>query len=85
MVKNHWDAFDPAFAFNEGGDGTPDWLGSQGRHVSRRGFREARDLAAADRVHGKAGHGSMPNANNPNLILINALHRLLEEPPPISI
>ena len=30
MVKNHWDAIDPAFAFNEGGDGTPDWLGLKG-------------------------------------------------------
>ena len=33
MVNNHWDAIDPAFAFNEGGEGTPDWLGMQGRHV----------------------------------------------------
>ena len=35
MVKNHWDAIDPAFAFNEGGEGTPDWLGTQGHHVHR--------------------------------------------------
>ena len=36
-------------------------------------------------VHGKAGHGSMPNANNPNLILIQALARLLSEPPPFHL
>src|SRR5271156_2172831 len=30
MVNNHWDAIDPAFAFNEGGEGAPDWLGIKG-------------------------------------------------------
>src|SRR3984893_16819697 len=34
MVKNHWDAIDPAFAFNEGGEGTPDWLGLNGITVT---------------------------------------------------
>ncbi len=36
-------------------------------------------------VRGKGGHGSVPKPDNPNLILINALHRLLEKQPPIRI
>src|SRR5580692_178619 len=84
MVKNHWDAIDPAFAFNEGGEGAPDWLGLKGVTFN---------VAVAEKrvnwlhlsVRGKGGHGSVPKPDNPNLILINALHRLLEKQPPIRI
>ncbi|MGA2748205.1 MAG: peptidase dimerization domain-containing protein, partial [Verrucomicrobiota bacterium] len=65
----HWDAFDPAFAFNEGGEGTPNWLGSRGV-TFRISVSEKRVMWMRLTAHGKAGHGSMPNANNPNLILI---------------
>jgi acetylornithine deacetylase/succinyl-diaminopimelate desuccinylase-like protein len=84
MGANHWDAFDPAFAFNEGGDGTPNWLGSRGV-TFRVAVTEKRVMWLRLTAHGKAGHGSMPNANNPNLILINALARLLAEPPPFRL
>src|ERR1700676_4672692 len=84
MGANHWDAFDPAFAFNEGGEGTPNWLGSRGV-TFRISVTEKRVMWMRLTAHGKAGHGSMPNANNPNLILINALARLLSEPPPYRL
>jgi len=84
MAMYHWDAFDPAFAFNEGGDGTPNWLGSRGV-TFRIAVSEKRVMWLRLTAHGKAGHGSMPNANNPNLILIDALARLLAEPPPFRL
>ncbi len=59
MVENHWDAIDPAFAFNEGGEGTPDWLGSSGHHFPGRGLGETRDVAAAHRPRqGRARFGA---------------------------
>src|SRR3984893_7429059 len=82
MADNHWDAFDPAFAMNEGGHASPNWLGSRGV-TFRVVVSEKRVMWMRLTVHGKAGHGSMPNANNPNLILINALAPSLSARPPI--
>jgi acetylornithine deacetylase/succinyl-diaminopimelate desuccinylase-like protein len=84
MVNKHWDAFDPAFAVNEGGVASPDPFGGAGLAFS---------IATAEKTvmwlrlsaRGKSGHGSMPTADNPNLILINALHRLLAVPTPMRL
>src|SRR5271156_742327 len=84
MVKNHWDAIDPAFAFNEGGEGSPDWLGLEGITFTV-AVSEKRVNWLHITVRGRGGHGSVPKPDNPNLILINALHRLLENQPPIRI
>jgi acetylornithine deacetylase/succinyl-diaminopimelate desuccinylase-like protein len=84
MVNNHWDAIDPAFAFNEGGEGAPDWLGLKGVTFTV-AVSEKRVNWLHVTVRGKGGHGSVPKPDNPNLILINALHRLLEKQPPIRI
>ncbi|HZC46382.1 MAG TPA: M20/M25/M40 family metallo-hydrolase, partial [Candidatus Acidoferrum sp.] len=84
MVNNHWDALDPAFAFNEGGEGVPDWLGLGGTTFLV-AVAEKRVNWLHVTVRGKGGHGSVPRPDNPNLILINALHRLLETQPPIRI
>jgi acetylornithine deacetylase/succinyl-diaminopimelate desuccinylase-like protein len=84
MVKNHWDAIDPAFAFNEGGDGAPDWLGIKGTTFPV-AVSEKRVNWLHISVHGKGGHGSVPRPDNPSLILVNALHRVLENQPPIRI
>lgn len=84
MAANHWDAFDPAFAMNEGGTGTPNWLGSRGV-TFRVAVSEKRVMWIRLTAHGRSGRGSMPNANNPNLILIDALARLLAEPPPLRL
>ncbi len=84
MAANHWDAFAPAYAVNEGGEATPNWLGSRGV-TFRVAVSEKRVMWLHLTAHGKAGHGSMPNANNPNLILINALARLLAHQPPFRL
>jgi acetylornithine deacetylase/succinyl-diaminopimelate desuccinylase-like protein len=84
MVNNHWDAIDPAFAVNEGGSGTPDWLGSKGI-TFRVAVAEKSVLWMRLIAHGKAGHGSEPNPDNPNLILINALHRILDYRQPLQL
>jgi acetylornithine deacetylase/succinyl-diaminopimelate desuccinylase-like protein len=84
MAANHWDAFDPAFAVNEGGEATPNWLGSRGV-TFRVAVSEKRVAWLRLVVHGHARHGSMPNADNPNLILINALARVLASPPPFRV
>ena len=84
MVKNHWDAIAPEFAINEGGDGAPEWLGTKGTT-----FLIAVSEKRVDWLHisvrGKGGHGSVPRPDNPNLILVKALNRLLESQPPIRI
>src|SRR5579862_3375986 len=84
MVANHWDAIDPAFAFNEGGDGSPDWLGTKGTTFLVAVSEKRVDWLHII-VHGKGGHGSVPRPDNPSLMLINALHRVLENQPPIRI
>lgn len=81
MVENHWDALDPAFVINEGGNGTPNWLGSSGV-TFRVAVAEKGALWLRLTAHGRAGHGSEPNPNNPNLILIDALHRILSAQQP---
>ncbi|HUO06211.1 MAG TPA: M20/M25/M40 family metallo-hydrolase [Candidatus Binataceae bacterium] len=84
MVKNHWDAIDPAFAFNEGGVATTGWLGIQGTTIPV-AVTEKRVMWLHLTVHGKGGHGSVPRPDNPNLIMVRALDRLLAEQPPISL
>jgi acetylornithine deacetylase/succinyl-diaminopimelate desuccinylase-like protein len=36
-------------------------------------------------AHGRSGHGSEPNPENPNLIMINALARLMAKDPPLRL
>ncbi|MDB5108610.1 MAG: peptidase, partial [Candidatus Binatus sp.] len=84
MVENHWAAIDPAFAFNEGGGGAPDWLGISGTTIPV-AVSEKRVMWLHLNVRGAGGHGSVPKPDNPNLIMVNALHRLLEHQPPFRL
>jgi len=84
MVENHWDAIDPAFAVNEGGGGTPNWLGSTGV-TFRVAVAEKGPLWLRLVAHGHSGHGSEPTPDNPNLILIGALHRILDQQEPMQV
>ena len=84
MVKNHWDAIDPAFAINEGGGAEPGWLGTSGTTFLV-AVSEKRVFWMHVTATGHAGHGSVPRPDNPNLILINALHNVAENQPPWRI
>src|SRR5260370_34327165 len=84
MIKNHWDAIEPAFAINEGGTGAPDWLGTKGTT-----FLVAVSENRVDWLHitvpGQGGAGWVPRPANPSRMLVNALHRALEDQAPVRI
>ncbi len=84
MAENHWAAIDPAFAYNEGGTGASDWLGIKGASFLI-AVSEKRVMWLHVTVRGAGGHGSVPKPDNPNLILVGGLHRLLEKQPSIRI
>ena len=84
MAANHWDAFDPAFAVNEGGVATPDPFGSH-EDVFQVTVAEKRVMWLHLTAHGRSGHGSVPTPDNPTLILINALARLLVNQPDVRL
>lgn len=84
MAANHWDAFDPAFAVNEGGSASPDPFGGR-EQAFLVGVAEKRVAWLHLTAHGHAGHGSVPIPNNPSLILIQALARLLKAQPEVRL
>jgi acetylornithine deacetylase/succinyl-diaminopimelate desuccinylase-like protein len=84
MAQEHWEAIDPALALNEGGEGSSNWLGSRGI-TFKVAVAEKRAMWLRLIAHGRAGHGSEPNDQNPNLILVRALARLLATQPPIHL
>ncbi len=84
MAANHWDAFDPAFAVNEGGIAMPDPFGGRDA-VFEVSVAEKRVMWLRLTAHGHSGHGSIPTPDNPTLILINALARLLASQPEIRL
>ncbi|MGH7778860.1 MAG: M20/M25/M40 family metallo-hydrolase [Candidatus Binataceae bacterium] len=84
MVKNHWDAIDPAFAVNEGGSAGIDPFGGS-TPMFNVAIAEKRVMWLKLTARGQAGHGSVPTADNPTLILIQALARLLKNQPDIRV
>lgn len=84
MAANHWDAFDPAFAVNEGGFATPDPFGGHDQ-VFLVQVAEKRVMWLRLIAHGRSGHGSVPTSDNPTQILINGLSRLLAAQPPVRL
>src|SRR5581483_1181574 len=64
MAANHWKAFDPAFAVNEGGIAIPDPFGGRG-NVFEVSVAEKRVLWLKVTAHGHSGHGSIPRPDNP--------------------
>lgn len=84
MVKNHWDAIDPAFAVNEGGAAGIDPFGGS-TPIFNVAVAEKRVMWLRLTAHGQSGHGSVPTADNPTLILIQALGRLLRHQPAIRV
>ena len=84
IVDKHFESIDPAFAVNEGGGGGIDSLGSKmpGFGIA---VTEKKPLWLHLTAKGISGHASIPSADNPNLILVNGLSRLMAMNMPTQI
>ena len=83
LVENHLASLDPEWVWDEGGGGLKGILGPQimyGVLVAEKQIRQVRLVA-----HGEPGHGSTPHDKNANIILFNALQRILASPRPIRV
>jgi acetylornithine deacetylase/succinyl-diaminopimelate desuccinylase-like protein len=78
MIANHYAELDPEYVLDEGGFGSRD-LFAPGKLVYGISVAEKKIVWLKLRVEGVAGHGSQPNAQNPNDRLVRALARLLAE------
>jgi acetylornithine deacetylase/succinyl-diaminopimelate desuccinylase-like protein len=79
LVDNHLAALDPEWVWDEGGGGFTGLIGDRplfGVAVAEKQSQHLRLIAA-----GEAGHGSMPHENNANVILTQALARILKPRP----
>lgn len=83
MRANHLKDFEPEFILDEGGFGSRD-LFAPGKLVFGISVAEKKILWLKLAVEGVAGHGSQPHDRNPNDRLVQALTRLLADPPPSS-
>jgi acetylornithine deacetylase/succinyl-diaminopimelate desuccinylase-like protein len=84
MVKEHWDAFDPAFAVNEGGFATEDPFGSRSAVIPV-GVAEKRVMWLRLTAYGHSGHGAIPIADNPTQMLVSAVARLVKRQPRLRV
>lgn len=81
LVEKHLRAIDPQWVWDEGSGGLKDLFGSTimfAVAVAEKQFYRVKLIA-----QGEPGHGSMPHANNANVILLAALHRIIEAPRPM--
>ncbi len=83
MIKNHYAELDPEYVIDEGGFGTRDVL-APGRAVYGVSVADKRPLWVRVTAQGTSGHGSQPIADNANVILMNALARILDRPQPAA-
>jgi acetylornithine deacetylase/succinyl-diaminopimelate desuccinylase-like protein len=78
MIANHYGELDPDFVFDEGGFGSGD-LFAPNKLVYGVSVAEKKMIWLKVRAEGVAGHGSQPNAENPNDRITRALERLLAQ------
>ncbi len=83
MVDNHYDALDPEYVLDEGGFGSREMY-AEDKLVFSISVAEKQVVWLKIRAEGVSGHGSQPNADNPNDRLVRALGRLLDAPFPSS-
>lgn len=77
MLKNHFDEIDPAYVLDEGGAGSRD-LFAPGKLIFGVAVGEKQMLWLRLRAKGTAGHGSQPIADNANLILLDAIRKVMD-------
>jgi acetylornithine deacetylase/succinyl-diaminopimelate desuccinylase-like protein len=80
MIANHYAELDPEYVIDEGGFGSRETFAA-GKLVYGISVAEKKIVWLKVRAEGVAGHGSQPIAENANDHLVNALQRLLAEPP----
>jgi acetylornithine deacetylase/succinyl-diaminopimelate desuccinylase-like protein len=80
MIANHYAELDPEYVVDEGGFGSLEMFAA-GKLVYGISVAEKKIVWLKIRAEGVAGHGSQPIEQNPNDHLVNALQRLLAEPP----
>jgi acetylornithine deacetylase/succinyl-diaminopimelate desuccinylase-like protein len=81
MLKNHRDEIDAEYVMDEGGLGSRD-LFTPGKLVFGIAVGEKQMLWIRLRAKGTAGHGSQPIPDNANMILLAAIQKALQLPPP---
>jgi acetylornithine deacetylase/succinyl-diaminopimelate desuccinylase-like protein len=80
MIANHYAELDPEYVIDEGGFGGRETF-APGKLVYGISVAEKKIVWLKVRSEGVAGHGSQPIEENANDHLVNALQRLLAEPP----
>jgi len=82
LVEHHAKDLDPEWVWDEGGMG-----------LRMKGDKVMFGIAVAEKkvlwlrlvAHGEAGHGSLPNPNNPNIRLARALKRIADQRPRLRV
>ncbi len=83
MIRNHYADLDPEYVIDEGGFGTRDVL-APGKLVYGISVADKRPYWIRVIASGPSGHGSQPIADNANLLLGQAIARMIYPPPPVS-
>jgi acetylornithine deacetylase/succinyl-diaminopimelate desuccinylase-like protein len=79
MIQNHWDEMNPEYVLDEGGVGSRD-VYAPGKLVFGISVIDKQLVWLRLRATGIAGHGSQPNPDNANDILIHAIEKAKEFP-----
>ena len=81
LVEKHLRDIDPEWVWDEGSGGLKGMFGSGIMFAVA--VAEKQVFRVKLTAHGEPGHGSMPHPNSGNVILLSALHRILEGPRPL--
>jgi acetylornithine deacetylase/succinyl-diaminopimelate desuccinylase-like protein len=80
MIQNHWNEMNPEYVLDEGGVGSSE-VYTPGKLVFGISVIDKHLIWLRLRATGVAGHGSQPNPDNANDILIRAIEKAKEFPP----
>lgn len=81
MIERHWDELNPEYVLDEGGVGSED-VYAQGKLVFGISIADKQVLWLRLRAAGTSGHGSQPIPDNANDLLMRAIEKAKELPPP---
>lgn len=81
MIDHHWDELNPEYVLDEGGVGSRD-VYTPGKLVFGVSVADKQVLWLRLRATGTSGHGSQPIPDNANDLLMRAIERAKDFPPP---